>query len=114
MTFFVTNRMAFGRQPGLKSVRISWVPKAVRGSRRIEKARLRGLYVAGTAAAYMECRAAAARREGDSAVETAEVLQGAADEERPVTAAGSRGPKVPDEQRETMEYKGGIEGKAVR
>ena len=60
MSSLVTNRMAFGRQLG-QSVRVAWDPRAVRGSGRIEKARLRGLYVAGSAAAYVERRAAVAR-----------------------------------------------------
>ena len=68
--------------------------------------------MAGSAAAYVERLAAAARRAGDAAVKTAEVVQGGFDEERPLIAAGSRGTKVPDEQRETMEYEGGAVGKA--
>ena len=86
---------------------IAWDPRAVRGCGRIEKARLRGFYLAGTAAAYMERRAADAGREGEAAVETAEVLQGGLDGGREVSAAGSRGTKVPDERRETMVNEGG-------
>ena len=111
MSLFVSNRMAFGRQPGLKSVRVAWNPRAVRGSGRIEKARLRGLYVAGSTADYLGSLAAAARREGDAAVEAAEVVKDGLDEERRVTAAASREAEVTDEQRETMEYEGGMVGK---
>ena len=54
--------------------------------------------------------AAAARREGDAAVEAAEVGKGGLDKERPATVAARREAAVPDEQRETMEYEGGTGG----
>ena len=87
----------------------------MRGYGRIEKARLGGLCLAGTATAYVMRRAAAAGREGEAAIETAEVLQGGLDGGREVTAAGSGGTMVPDKRRETMVYEGGIvgEGEAV-
>ena len=112
MSSFLTNRMAFGRQPGLKSVHVAWNSRAVRGSGRIKKARLRGLCVAGSATDYLGRREAAARREGDAAVETAEVVKDELHEQRTVTASGSREAKLPDEQRETMKYEGGTVGKA--
>ena len=107
---FVANRMAFGIQRTLKSMPIAWDPRAVRGSRRIEKARLRGLYLGGTAPAYVERQAAEGGREGEAAVETAEVLPGRFDGGREVTAAGSGGTKVMDERLETMGNAGGKVG----
>ena len=110
MSLFVSNRMAFGGQPGLTSMRVAWNLGAVRGSGRIEKARLRGLYVAGSAADYLGSLAATARREGDETDKDAEVGKGGLDEERPATVAARREAAVPDEQRETMEYEGGKGG----
>ena len=80
------------------------------GFGRIEMARLRGLYVAGSAADYSGSLAAAAKREGHAAVEAAEVVKGGHEEGRPAAVAASRVAAVPDEQRETTEFEGGTGG----
>ena len=91
-------------------MRVAWNPRALRGSGRIEKARLWGLYVAASAAGYLGSLAAVARREGDAPDEDAEVGKGGLDEERPATVAARREAAVSDEQRETKEYEGGTGG----
>ena len=73
---------------------VAWDPSAMRGSGRMEKARLRGLYSAGKAAAYVERQVADAGREGEMAIEIAEALQGALDGGREVTTTGSECTKV--------------------
>ena len=92
--------MALGRQSRLKSMHVARDPRTVRGSGQIEKAHFRGLYVAGTATACMQWRAADAGREGEAAVETAEVLQGGLDGGREVTATDSGGTRVQEELRD--------------
>ena len=94
----------------LKSTHVAWDPRGLRGFGRIEKARLRGLYVAGAAAAYLERRAADAGREGEMALETTEVLQGGLHGGREVTATGREGTKVQDERRENRVTEGGTVG----
>ena len=90
---------------------VAWDPRAVRGSGWMEQAQLWGLYVTGAAGAHLERRAADKGREGEMAVDTAKVLQGALGGGREVTATGREGNKVQDERREPKVTEGGTEGK---
>ena len=82
----------------------------MRGAGRIEQARFRGLYVTGTAAAYLERRAAEEGRERAKAVETAEVLHSGRGGGREETVTGSKGNEVQGELRGTRVAEGDIEG----
>ena len=57
MSFF-THCVAFGVHPRLKSRHVAWDTSAVRGTGRIAKAHLRGLYATGSPAAFVASRAA--------------------------------------------------------
>ena len=75
MSFFA-HCMALGVQPSLKSRHVAWDPGAVRGAGQIRQAHFRGLYVTGTAAAFVERQAAEERPGGAAAVGTAETVDG--------------------------------------
>ena len=68
--------MALRVQPRLKSRHVAWHPRAIGGAGRIGQALLRGLYMTGTAAAFLERRAAEERLGGVAAVGAVETVDG--------------------------------------
>ena len=73
---------------------VAWDPSALRGVGRIEQAQLRGLYITGTAAAYLERRAAEEGPERTKAVEAAEALHSGRGGGREGTVTGGKGNEV--------------------